>query len=179
MNENLNIGLNPEEKRRKQEQEDAELLADYLSRHPEPVISTTTREAEIKIAELEKMISSFESKYSLTELHAIVDLSPDLATLFRYADDLASPQRIADTIKTYAKHNPGYVQVYNRKIATARAIVLTPEDAKKFEIRMAAKKDLALIIAILNTLNSKKLKIKCKRLMKAVGSVIDNKVSHE
>jgi hypothetical protein len=71
------------------------------------------------------------------------------------------------------------VQVYNRKIATAKAIVLTPEDRKKFEIRIAAKKDLALIIALLNTLNNKKLKIKCKRLMKAVGGVIGNEVSHE
>lgn len=80
MNETMNMGLSPEEKRRKQEQEDAELLADYLARHPEPVISPENlREAEPEIAQFESMITSFESTHSLTELNSIIDLSPQEA----------------------------------------------------------------------------------------------------
>jgi len=76
----MNMGLSPEEKRRKQEQEDAELLADYLARHPEPVISPENlREAEPEIAQFESMITSFESTHSLTELNSIIDLSPQEA----------------------------------------------------------------------------------------------------
>ena len=179
MNETINMGPSPEELKRLQDAEDVEWLADYNARHPEPVISMATREAGTKVAQLEEMIASFESVHPLAELHAIVDLSPDLATLFRYADDLASPERIANAIATYKKHNPGYVEVYKKKIAGVQAIVLTPEDARKFNIRMAAKKDLVPIIAAFNTLKNEELKVKCKRLMKAVGSMVNNKVNHE
>lgn len=174
------MGPSPEEKKKQQEQEDAERLADHLARHPEPIISPANlEEDEPKIAELEAMIASFEATHSLAELHAIVDLSPDLATLFKHADDLADPQRIENDIEAYKKHNPGYVEIYKAKIAAARAIVLAPEDARRFEIRMAAKKDLVPIIAKLSTIRNKELEAKCKRLQRAVGSINNGKVNHE
>jgi hypothetical protein len=180
MNERKNLEPNPEEKTKQQEQEDAELLADYLARHSEPIISPENqREAGSKIAELETMIASFESTHSLIELHAIVDLSPDLATLFKYADDFASPQRIADAIKTYEKYNPGYVEVYNKKIVAVKTIVLTSEDTEIYNKRISAKRDLIPIVAMLGTLKNEELKAKCKHLMKAVGSIISDKVNHE
>ena len=173
----------PKEIKKLQEQEknDAELLADYLKRHPKPVIlPENSKEAELKITALETMITAFEATHSLKELHEITDLSPDLAMLFKYADDLASSQRIEDAIKTYEKYNPQYVEVYKKKIACLKDLVLTPEDARKFKIRIAAKKDLIPIIAALNTLgNNHPLKEKCSKLMKAVGGIQGEKVNHE
>jgi hypothetical protein len=74
MNETLNIGPTPKEQ---QEREDAELLADYLSRHPESVTSKENlREAGPEIVEFEAMITLFESMHSLEELHSIINLTP-------------------------------------------------------------------------------------------------------
>jgi hypothetical protein len=80
MNEIINMNPNPEKNGRRQEQEDAEQLADYLARHPEPVISKEDlREAEPEIIEFESMIALFESVHSLTELNSIIDLTPQEA----------------------------------------------------------------------------------------------------
>lgn len=70
-------GPNPDEiKRLKEEQENDELCADYLARHPEPVISPEDlRECGPEIVEFEAMIATFESTHSLVELHSLVDLS--------------------------------------------------------------------------------------------------------
>jgi hypothetical protein len=92
MNETMNIGLSPEDKRRKQEQKDAELLADHLARHPEPVISPENlREAEPEIAQFESMIAVFESTHSLAELHSIINLTPAEAS----KHPIREPARIA------------------------------------------------------------------------------------
>jgi hypothetical protein len=74
MNEKINMGLNPKEQ---QEREDAEQLADYLARHPEPVISKEDlREAGPEIVEFEAMVALFESMHSLEELYSIIELTP-------------------------------------------------------------------------------------------------------
>jgi len=77
MNETINMGTSPEELKRLQDAKDAELLAEYLARHPEPVISRENlREAGPEIAQFESMISLFESTHSLMELNLITDLTP-------------------------------------------------------------------------------------------------------
>ena len=54
----------------------AERLADYLARHPDPVISPENlREAGLEITKFENMVALFESTHSLTELHSIIDLT--------------------------------------------------------------------------------------------------------
>ena len=74
MNEGINTNTNPKEQ---QEREDAEQLADYLTRHPEPVISKEDlREAGPEIVEFEAMITLFESMHHLEELNSIIDLTP-------------------------------------------------------------------------------------------------------
>jgi len=73
MNETINMGSNPKEQ---QDREDTEQLADYLARHPEPVISKEDlREAGPEIVEFEAMIALFESMHSLVDLHSIIDLA--------------------------------------------------------------------------------------------------------
>ncbi|MFA6524405.1 MAG: hypothetical protein WC264_02010 [Candidatus Paceibacterota bacterium] len=77
MNENMNTGSNSEEIKGQQEKENSEFLANYLLRHPEPVISPESlREAGTEIMELEEMFISFELKHSLEELSSIIDLTP-------------------------------------------------------------------------------------------------------
>lgn len=61
--------------KKQQEQENLEWLAYYLAGNPEPVIENL-REAGLEIAELETMITSFESAHSLEALHLIIDLDP-------------------------------------------------------------------------------------------------------
>jgi len=78
-NEGFTPGLSPEEQK---EQYEAELLADYFARCPEPVIAPEDiREAGPEIAEFEGLIASFESTHSLAELHAITDLTPKEAPM--------------------------------------------------------------------------------------------------
>jgi len=77
MNEGININFDPEEEKRKQEEKEAELLADYLARYPENVIlPENLREAGPEIAQFESLVNSFESTHSLAELHSIIDLTP-------------------------------------------------------------------------------------------------------
>lgn len=77
MNEGMSMGPSPEEKRRQQEKEDEERCADWLARHPGPVVSPTNfTEGESKIAEFKKLVAQFESKYPLSKLHAITYLNP-------------------------------------------------------------------------------------------------------
>jgi len=74
MNEGINTNTNPKEQ---QEREDAEQLADYLTRHPEPVISKEDlREAGPEIVEFEAMTALFESMHHLKELNSIINLTP-------------------------------------------------------------------------------------------------------
>ncbi|OGJ01456.1 hypothetical protein A3G98_00895 [Candidatus Nomurabacteria bacterium RIFCSPLOWO2_12_FULL_37_8] len=89
MNEKI---LTPQELKSKQEQEDAKLLADYLARHPEPVISQENlREAEPEIAQFENIIALFESTHSLEDLHLIIDLTPQEAP----KNAIREPARVA------------------------------------------------------------------------------------
>jgi hypothetical protein len=74
MNERINTNPNLKEQ---QEREDAELLADYLTRHTEPVIpKENLREAGPEIVEFEAMITLFESMHHLEELNSIINLTP-------------------------------------------------------------------------------------------------------
>lgn len=65
----------PDAEELKQQQELADLLADYLIRHPNleplsPELAEKVRE------EFDSLISLFESKHSIEELHSITDLTP-------------------------------------------------------------------------------------------------------
>lgn len=174
--------------KKSQDKEDTEWEADYAARHPKLIIpAETSAEIESEIAKLEELATSFETAHSIEELNAIVDLSSDLALIFEYADDLDDPERIKAAIKVYEKHNPIYVPFYKAKMAMVKAIVLSPEDIKKFEIRRAAKNDLAPIAKILDRLQKEpnisaekleKIEIQGRRPMKAVGSLVGGKISH-
>ena len=180
----MNIGPSPEEQKRQQEKEDAERLAAHFAIHPEQLNPTVNSgEAGPEIAEFKAMIASFESTHSLDELHSIIEISPELAVLFKYADDLASPQRIEEAIACYKENNPAYVEVYKKKIAEARAITLTPEENRKFKIRMEAKKDIIPIVTKLSTFKGneayEELKAEYTRLARAIGVIgRDNKIDH-
>lgn len=152
-----------------QEREDDERWADYIKRHPVPVIlKEDLREAGPEIAEFESMVSKFEAIHSLEKLNAIVDITPGLFDLFWHDRDLTQDQ-IESTI-----HN------------------LAPEEVEKYKIIVAAKRDLAPIVAKLNTLQEKtnisadryeELNEKYERLARAVGminkTINPNKVDHE
>lgn len=192
MSQEIPKNPSPEEiKRLKEEQEYKELCADYLAIHPDPVISPENlREAGPEITELETMVASFESSYSLAELHAVVDISPDLGMSFEYAYDLADPKRTEENLKKlYEKDNPKFIEVYKQRLADVKAIILTSEDAKIYKMRMAAAEALKPITAMLDTLEKKtnisaekleEIKEKSKLLTRAVGGVIKgkNKISH-
>lgn len=195
MNESMNMGPSPEEvekiwkelekkSQEVQDKEDAEWEADYLAIHPIVTPKETSRERGSEIKKLDVLIDVFESTHSIEELKAIVEISPDLALVFEYADDLATPERIEAAVKLYEKHNPMYAAFYKAKMAMVKAIVLSPEEARKLEIRIAAKKDLIPIVEILRDLSEsnkdyKRLKTRCSILMKAVGSLNKNKINHD
>jgi hypothetical protein len=148
--------------------------------------SVVSIEAGPEIAELERMIASFEVNHSLAELHAIgIDrLSPDLVEVFKCLDYLADSRLIENDIKNYGKRNPGYVETRKANIAKARAIIprLKPEDAWKFEVRLAAQKDMIPITEKLNKLkentNYERLKAKRLILLRAIGTLQGDIINH-
>ena len=69
-----------ESERERRDREDAELLALFMSDHPEVFAKPETkRECGPEVAELEKLFTAFEAEHSLDALHAIVDLTPEEA----------------------------------------------------------------------------------------------------
>lgn len=207
MNEGMNMGPSPEELKRRDdimkkaastlgitveevkerllkilgEKSDIQELADHFAMHPEQLeFPKTLNEAGPKITELEAMITSFEATHSLEELHAITDLSPELAIVFTFAKEISyTPEQLEHLLRHVTVVEPKYAEIQRKKIAEAKAIVLTPEDTEIYNKRIAAKNDLELIVAMLSTLKNEELKMKCKRLMKAVGSIKNGKVNHE
>ncbi|MDO8659860.1 MAG: hypothetical protein Q7K54_04665 [Candidatus Parcubacteria bacterium] len=176
-----------EEKSKKAEinnsRENDEWEADYLTRHP-TLPKETSRERGSEVKKLDVLIDIFESTHSLEELNAIVEISSDLEILFTKDFDLSSEKNIENAIALYEQHNPGYVEIYKKKMADIKAIVLSPEEARKLKIRIAAKKDLTPIVEILRDLSEsnkdyKRLKARCSILMKAVGSLNKKKINHD
>lgn len=152
MPEGINRSPSPEEQKRQQEKEDAAQLATHFVMHPEqlnPPIDLG--EAGPEIAEFKNMITSFESTHSLENLHLIVELSPELNTLFAHDRDMSIVQ-IESALKN-----------------------LIPEDAKKYEIRRVARRDITPIATKLNTFKGNKryeaLKVEYLRLSRAVGII--------
>ncbi|MES3032208.1 MAG: hypothetical protein V4699_03125 [Patescibacteria group bacterium] len=188
MNEGINSGSNPKENKRQLQPGDAERLADYLARNTKAVVVPEhLRECGPEVAELEAEIVAFRSKHSLEKLNSIIDISPDLAITFEFADDISSEKRIASAVKSFEKFNPEYVEVYKKKIADVRAIVLSSGEKEKFEIRMAARRDIVPIMLKLSVLiketnispeKHQELKEQCKLLQKAIGGINKGKVNH-
>ncbi|MDQ3076053.1 MAG: hypothetical protein M3Q34_02905 [bacterium] len=183
--EGPNIGLSKEEQARiAQEEEDAQYLADYLATHLEP--TPIIRECGPEIAEFKALVVSFENNHSLSELHSIIEISPELAIVFKYPDDVFDDRRIANDIEVYEKDNPAFAEIYKKDMAERRAIVnsLNSEDQRKLKIRLAARKDIKPILATLNTLKKetdiedsdhKALFEEYIRLKKAVGISVKGK----
>jgi len=68
------MGPTPEENN---EAKGDEMLADYLAKNPDVVISPEDlREAGPEISQFENLITQFESTHDLEALHAITDLTP-------------------------------------------------------------------------------------------------------
>ena len=71
MHEKIPTGLTPEEE---------DQYAQYMLDHPEMITAPEDLiESAQEIAEFEGMIELFESQHSLTELHSIIDLTPEEA----------------------------------------------------------------------------------------------------
>ncbi|MFA6586093.1 MAG: hypothetical protein WCS86_02945 [Candidatus Paceibacterota bacterium] len=189
MKEKINIGLNQEDEKLRKEKEEQALnddawLEEYNRLNPKP---TTLREAGPEIAQFENMVISFESTHSLEELHSIVDISPDLSELFLFTPILADPLRIEKDIQTYEHHNPLYIPIYKEKIARLQALVLSREEKRMYEIRMAARRDLDAIMSVFQSIKNntnvsleqlEALTKKYKHLSNAVGIARNNKIDH-
>ena len=169
-----------------QRREDAERLVDHFKSHPESPVSL--REAGPEIAKFEDMVTLFEATHSLAQLRLIVDISSDVDELFTYAPILADSQRIEDDIKTFELNSPAYVPTYKAKIARLQNLILSPEDARIYEMRRSAVTDLIPIKKMLDTLKTetnisaeqrKAVEEKYKRLTSAVGGIRNGKVDHD
>ena len=123
MNEKI---LTPQELKRLQDQKEADQLADYLIRHPnlDPLPPSLAEQARIEFGSL---IASFESKYSLEELHSIIDLTPQEAP----NHPLREPARVAliDIVKelnklkaTYGETSPEYQSIKENYMRLSRAV---------------------------------------------------------
>ena len=122
------------------------------------------RDHRAETAELEIMLTEFETTHSLERLSAVTELTPDLYRIFRYAPNNQSPEEI-----TLAKSK------------------LSPEDLEKYEIRAAARNDIVPIVDLLNILHREtdfpdseyiRLKAAQQKLIRAIGRIVgDDKQS--
>ena len=77
MKEKMPAGMTPEQRQRI---EDEDRYKYWMESHPETKIAPENlRECGPEIKEFEEMIDLFESRHSLPELHAIIDLVPEEA----------------------------------------------------------------------------------------------------
>lgn len=189
MNEEMNMGPSPENVRGLEEiaEEVARGLAVHEDLHPgDKNPRKSLMERGPIVAELEEMITAFESTHSLNKLNEIGDISDDLSKLFKRANELEDPERIEKEIEYYKKYNTSHLPIFEAEMATIRAIVLTPDDQKRFNIRRAAKKDFDIITrkldSVRGSLEYERLKKKCQKLQKALGNIDNdrnpNKVDH-
>ena len=196
MNEGIKKSPSPEEIKRLQDKEDAEELAGHFALYPEQIIILSSRknliEVRPEIAEFEAMIVSFESTHSIEKLCAIVDISLELSTVFKFAIEISyTPEQLEHSLRDVTKREPEYAKKQREKITAAKAIVLTPEDREKFEMRLAAQKDIIPIIKKLDIFKKetnihpekyKELENKCNNLMRAIGRIDNsrypNKIIH-
>jgi hypothetical protein len=170
------------------ERENAEGLEIHFELHPEQLTPPATlREAGPEIVEFEMLVASFELKHSLTELHAIVDLTPQLAEFFKYSYDMSLTEE--ELNHTTRHHTEEAAKTYKAKVVVVRAAGLSPEDEKIYNTRMTAKSDLVPIVALLGILEKEtntakpkldELKTKYKKLAQAVGTadIKNKKVDH-
>jgi hypothetical protein len=186
MNEGMSRGPSPEEQKRQQEKEDAEQLAAHFALHPEQLNSppATSGEDGPEITEFEAMLALFESTHSLVELNSIVELSPDIATVFEFEKEMSyTAEQLDDSLRDITLVEPAYAKRQRERIAAAKTIVLSPEDAKKYEIRIAAKKDIFPMAEKLGKLKGnaryEDLKLEYLRLARAVGMKHKYKINHD
>jgi len=170
------------------EEEYPELEFEHFKRHPDQLVKPEARECGSEVEKLEGLMAEFEEKHSLAELNAITEISADLASLFKYVDELENPEKIENTIKCFERNNSAYVEIYKAKITELRATVLTPEDARKFEIRRTAMKDERVITDLAEKIRKETniskeqletLQTRRKLISNAIGSINGGKVVHD
>ncbi|OGZ07751.1 MAG: hypothetical protein A3D65_01455 [Candidatus Lloydbacteria bacterium RIFCSPHIGHO2_02_FULL_50_13] len=150
---------------KQEEKEEEERYQQYLKDHHEPELpQKEVVEIGPKIAQFEKLLASFESTYSLAELHAIIDPIPELLALFLGDRDMSPEQKASEVNK------------------------LASQDAKKYRIRAAAKEALIPIVELRNLFRDDprisseqfaRLEEKYMRCSRAVGVISNNKVDHQ
>ncbi len=155
-------GPSQEELNQLQEEKENKQYEEYLEDHPETVPEEKLP-YEAEAAKFEQQIAVFEATHSLEALHAINELTPELATLF--GDDRSmSDEQIASALEG-----------------------LTPEDAERYQIRSAAKKDLipifesAMVLkekTIMSDEMSKEYFAIYKKLSRAVGMLNSGTIDH-
>ncbi|MCX6781755.1 MAG: hypothetical protein NTW66_01375 [Candidatus Magasanikbacteria bacterium] len=144
--------------------EEMAYLECFLKDHPEKIAAIETRrDCEQEKHELQMLLQNFEEAHSLEELNAIPDVTPELYNLFAHDRDMSAEQ-----------------------IESALAN-LSPEDAKRYQTRSPAIKDLKPIVALMNKMEKEtnisqaefdKLRTAYKVLSRAVGMINNNKVDH-
>ena len=117
---------NPQELKKLQDQREADQLAEYLTRYPnlEPLPSNLAEQARM---EFDSLVASFELKYSLEELHSIIDLTPQEAP----NHPLREPARVAlipivkllnDLKATYGETSSEYKAIKEKYMRLSRAV---------------------------------------------------------
>lgn len=120
-----------------------------------------------EITDLETLIEQFEASHSLAELNEIVNLSPELSSLFKHSYDLSKEKHFKE-IETVLSQ-------------------LSVKEAENYKKRLAAKEDLIPIHKVFNEIEREtnispekydELKAKYMMLSNAVGIINNNKVEH-
>ena len=116
----------PQELKEKQDRKDADRLADYLIRHPnlEPLSPSLVEQTR---TEFDSLVASFEAKYSLEQLHSIIDLTPQEAP----NHPLREPARVAlipivkllnDLKAIYGETSSEYQSLKEKHLRFSRAV---------------------------------------------------------
>lgn len=92
MHKEIFNGSMPEKRPKEEVFSDEERLEQFIGDHPDMFTPLENlRECEPEIAEFEKMLEAFEAEHSLTDLNAIIDLTPAEAPM----NPVREPARLA------------------------------------------------------------------------------------
>lgn len=139
-------------------------IDNFIKKHPyEDVPMEMRHDYKEGKAEAEELLEKFKQNHSLEALHSISEITPELEAVFGL--DLEKDSR--------------RIALMSEK--------LSPEEAEKYKIRTAAKRDYSRIFKALDNLKKKttipeeeydKLNAELKLLMLAIGRVNGDKILH-
>jgi len=121
-----------------------------------------------EVATLESLIGQFEANHSLAELNEIVDLSPELSSLFKHSYDLIKEGCLEEIETILSQLSPKEAENYKKRLTAKEALIPVRSAFDKIGRETNISAD-----------EYQELKQKMDVLEHAIGMITGNRVEHD